>query len=75
MLAIPPRFNTALRSDPCELNKIRSASGEIGAPSPPAAISRARKSVTTRAPVPSAITSPSPTWSVARIAPGTELWW
>src|SRR6266566_1157396 len=47
-------------------NNITSASGTSGAPCPPAATSRDRKSLTTRAPTRSAITAGSPSWSVAR---------
>lgn len=63
-LAMPPKFKiTAGRGS--SANTRSSASAEIGAPSPPAAMSRCRKSLATAQPASSATKSPSPSWTVA----------
>jgi len=57
-LPMPPMFCSARQSSPA--NNIASAIGTSGAPCPPAATSRTRKSLITSMPVRSAITAASP---------------
>ena len=59
MLPMPPRFCSPRQSD-SEEKSIESAMGTSGAPCPPAATSRTRKSLTTSIWVRSAITAASP---------------
>ena len=62
---MPPRLRIS-RPSSGEVSTAWWKNGVSGAPSPPAAMSRARKSATTVTPVRSAITEGSPIWSVAR---------
>ena len=72
-LAMPPMFCSARRR-PGARNRRWSASGTRGAPSPPAATSRTRKSLTTGQPVRSAMTAASPICSVAPTCPAERGW-
>src|SRR5437870_1431486 len=71
--AIPPRLRSSRPRSGCP-NSITSASGTRGAPCPPAATSRERKSLTTRTPTRSAITAGSPSCSVARPGSCQIVW-
>ena len=62
-LPMPPMFCSARHESPA--NSSASAMGTSGAPCPPAATSRTRKSLTTSTPVRSAITADSPICQVA----------
>src|SRR5690606_2285767 len=68
--AIPPMF-WSTRRRPGSEKRSRSTHGTSGAPSPPAAMSRDRKSLTTGIPVRSAIVAASPSWSVCPRRPPT----
>ena len=72
-LAMPPRLSSS-RPRSGSPNSMTSASGTRGAPCPPAATSRARKSLTTRTPTRSASTAGSPSWSVARPGSCQTVW-
>ena len=61
---MPPRFSIT-RLSALERNSHQSTSGTSGAPSPPAAVSRDRKSDTTQIPVRSARTAADPICSVS----------
>ena len=63
-LAMPPMFRQA-RVAPARRNSSQSTRGTSGAPSPPAAMSRGRKSATTGSPVRSAMIAGSASCSVA----------
>ena len=71
--AIPPTFSSQRPCCSCP-NSMTSASGTSGAPCPPAATSRARKSLTTRTPTRSASTAASPSWNVARPGSCQIVW-
>src|SRR5881628_2763936 len=71
--AMPPRLRSSRQRSGCP-NSITSASGTRGAPCPPAATSRERKSLTTRTPTRSAITAGSPSCSVARPGSCQIVW-
>src|SRR3989454_3751385 len=73
MFAIPPRLRSRRARSGCP-NSITSARGTSGAPCPPAATSRDRKSLTTRTPTRSAITAGSPSCSVARPGSCQIVW-
>ena len=69
---MPPRLSRA-RDSSLERHSHQSTSGTSGAPSPPAAVSRGRKSETTLMPVRSASTAAEPSWSVsAPVPPGAR---
>src|SRR5688572_22240442 len=71
--AMPPMLRSAIRlRDPPKTNS--SKKGTSGAPCPPAAMSRGRKSATTSTPVSSAMIDGSPTWSVWRPGSCHAVW-